>query len=214
MSEEMEEVPENDIATIIIFRGSADDRSRETFCFARSTGIGASRGGPPKGAPSLCAYEVERDGEKIIEWDGMSHRVSSHYRPDTIPADVEALAERALNSAPEGAPTMEEASERIEREKDATFAALFAALRAHRQVLADEMSLPKGSIASDRTLREVAMLRPTKLKTLNYAYGLGPAKIAKYGAGILEVVRRVGDGRCAGSPHAVATVAAEEQGCS
>ena len=43
-------------------------------------------------------------------------------------------------------------------------------------------------IASDRTLREIALLRPRNLQELELAHGIGPAKRKKYGAGLLAVV--------------------------
>jgi ATP-dependent DNA helicase RecQ len=43
-------------------------------------------------------------------------------------------------------------------------------------------------IASDRTLREIALLRPRTLQELELAHGIGPAKREKYGAGLLAVV--------------------------
>jgi len=43
-------------------------------------------------------------------------------------------------------------------------------------------------IASDRTLREIALLRPRDLQELELAHGIGPAKRKKYGAILLAVV--------------------------
>jgi ATP-dependent DNA helicase RecQ len=43
-------------------------------------------------------------------------------------------------------------------------------------------------VASDRTLREIALLRPRNLQELELAHGIGPAKLEKYGAGLLAVV--------------------------
>jgi len=47
-------------------------------------------------------------------------------------------------------------------------------------------------VASDRTLREIAGLRPSNLFELEQAHGIGPAKLQKYGAGLLEVVASLG----------------------
>ena len=43
-------------------------------------------------------------------------------------------------------------------------------------------------VASDRTLRDIAMLRPRDLVELERAHGVGPHKAAKYGAGLVKVV--------------------------
>jgi ATP-dependent DNA helicase RecQ len=68
--------------------------------------------------------------------------------------------------------------------------ALFEALRGHRLALAREQGLPPYVIASDRTLRELAELRPHTLDGLRLAHGIGPHKVERYGAGFLAVVAR------------------------
>ena len=68
--------------------------------------------------------------------------------------------------------------------------ALFEALRGHRLAVAREEGLPPYVIASDRTLRELAELRPRTLDALRLAHGIGPHKMDRYGAGLLAVVTR------------------------
>jgi len=65
---------------------------------------------------------------------------------------------------------------------------LFEALRGLRTALAREDSVPAYVVASDRTLRDIALLRPRGLETLKLAHGIGPAKAERYGARILAVV--------------------------
>jgi ATP-dependent DNA helicase RecQ len=48
--------------------------------------------------------------------------------------------------------------------------------------------MPPYVIASDRTLREIAALRPSNLRELELAHGIGPAKREKYGAGLLAAM--------------------------
>jgi superfamily II DNA helicase RecQ len=43
-------------------------------------------------------------------------------------------------------------------------------------------------IASDRTLRDIALLRPRTLNELLMAHGIGRHKADRYGAGFLQVV--------------------------
>jgi ATP-dependent DNA helicase RecQ len=43
-------------------------------------------------------------------------------------------------------------------------------------------------VASDHTLRDIARLRPGSEDELLLAYGIGPAKLRRYGAGLLAVV--------------------------
>jgi ATP-dependent DNA helicase RecQ len=68
--------------------------------------------------------------------------------------------------------------------------ALFEALRRHRTTLARAQGVPPYVVAGDRTLREIAATRPTTLEELSALYGIGPAKVERYGPGLLEVVAR------------------------
>ena len=69
--------------------------------------------------------------------------------------------------------------------------ALFEALRGHRLALAREQGVPPYVIASDRSLRELAEVRPRTLDALRLAHGIGPHKVERYGAGLLAVVAGV-----------------------
>ena len=66
---------------------------------------------------------------------------------------------------------------------------LFEALRRRRLELARARGVPPYVIASDRTLRDIAQLRPRTLEELQLAHGIGPARADSYGAQLLEVVR-------------------------
>jgi ATP-dependent DNA helicase RecQ len=68
-------------------------------------------------------------------------------------------------------------------------AALFDALRARRLELARAEGMPPYVVASDRTLRELAEVRPLSIAQLQGIYGIGPAKAAKYGDALLDVVK-------------------------
>jgi len=67
---------------------------------------------------------------------------------------------------------------------------VFEVLRLLRLELAREESVPAFVVASDRTLRDVALLRPRTLDELQLAHGIGPAKAERYGARILAAVAR------------------------
>jgi ATP-dependent DNA helicase RecQ len=67
--------------------------------------------------------------------------------------------------------------------------ALFEALREHRLKVASAQGVPPYVVASDRTLREMAADPPRDLDALLLVYGIGPAKVKLYGAGLLAVVR-------------------------
>jgi ATP-dependent DNA helicase RecQ len=69
---------------------------------------------------------------------------------------------------------------------------LFEALRTRRLELARADGVPPYVVASDRTLRELAELRPKTKAGLEGVFGIGPAKAAKYGDDFLAVVRDAG----------------------
>ena len=77
---------------------------------------------------------------------------------------------------------------------DADGRALFDALRRHRLEVARAAGVPPYVVATDRALRDIATLRPATAGELEQAHGIGPAKVARYGAGLLEVVRRHASG--------------------
>jgi ATP-dependent DNA helicase RecQ len=66
---------------------------------------------------------------------------------------------------------------------------LFDALRAKRRELAAAASVPPYVIFHDSTLREMAALRPSSLEALAEVPGVGAAKLERYGAAFLEVLR-------------------------
>ena len=74
-------------------------------------------------------------------------------------------------------------------ELSASDAALFEALRARRLELARSERLPPYVVANDRTLRELAELRPRSLDAMVHVYGIGAQKAAKYGDPFLAVIR-------------------------
>jgi ATP-dependent DNA helicase RecQ len=73
---------------------------------------------------------------------------------------------------------------------DAGSRELFEALRRHRLELARARGVPPYVVASDRSLREIASLRPRTVEELQLAHGIGPAKAHLFGRGLLDVVER------------------------
>jgi ATP-dependent DNA helicase RecQ len=67
--------------------------------------------------------------------------------------------------------------------------ALFEALRAHRLIVARAEAVPPFVVASDRTLRDMARVRPQTESELLSVHGMGPVKAARYGAGFLSVTQ-------------------------
>ncbi len=68
---------------------------------------------------------------------------------------------------------------------------LFAALRAWRTDQARAAAAPPYVIAHDATLSAIAEARPRTLAALRRVKGMGPARLERYGAEILEITARV-----------------------
>ncbi|MDQ3249377.1 MAG: HRDC domain-containing protein, partial [Chloroflexota bacterium] len=67
---------------------------------------------------------------------------------------------------------------------------LLTKLQNWRNDLARTQEVPPYVIASNAVLQEIATLRPTSLEQLGRIKGIGPAKLAQYGAAILEVIQQ------------------------
>ncbi len=66
---------------------------------------------------------------------------------------------------------------------------LFDILRKWRRSEAEGRGVPPYIIFSDRTLREIARVRPTTLVELRDVYGIGDAKLDAFGAAVVEIVK-------------------------
>ncbi|HEX7152405.1 MAG TPA: DNA helicase RecQ [Thermoanaerobaculia bacterium] len=66
---------------------------------------------------------------------------------------------------------------------------LFDALRKWRRGEAEERGVPPYVIFSDKTLRELARVRPTTLYELRGIYGIGDAKLEAFGSALVEQIR-------------------------
>lgn len=80
------------------------------------------------------------------------------------------------------------------KRQDATFktdtqSQLFAALVRHRQGLAKAANLPAYCIFQNATLDEMARQKPQSLAELRTISGVGDVKLAKYGAGFVEIIQ-------------------------
>jgi ATP-dependent DNA helicase RecQ len=67
---------------------------------------------------------------------------------------------------------------------------LFEALRAHRLAIARDQGVAPYVIASDRSLRELCLLKPRNLAELLDVYGFGETRAERYGPALIEVVKR------------------------
>ncbi len=66
---------------------------------------------------------------------------------------------------------------------------IWQALRTWRKKLADEHNVPAYAVLSDKSLRELTERRPQDEEALRQIYGIGEMKLARYGAGLLEILR-------------------------
>jgi len=66
----------------------------------------------------------------------------------------------------------------------------FDELRLWRSAEAKAQNLPPYVIFHDTTLREIAAVRPGTLDELAQIKGVGASKLSRYGAAVLEVLRR------------------------
>ena len=71
---------------------------------------------------------------------------------------------------------------------------LFEALREKRRAIAQEKNVPAYVIFHDRTLAEMARLRPSSLAAMRSISGVGETKLERYGNLFLEVIRESGAG--------------------
>jgi len=72
--------------------------------------------------------------------------------------------------------------------------ALFAALKAKRRALAEAQGVPPYIIFHDRTLLEMARLRPCSLEEMAGISGIGQHKLERYGRTFLEILENAGQG--------------------
>ncbi|MGD8594134.1 MAG: DNA helicase RecQ [Gammaproteobacteria bacterium] len=67
--------------------------------------------------------------------------------------------------------------------------ALYNALRELRRKLADEQGVPAYVIFHDKTLQEMARLRPQRLEDLRFVSGVGEQKLGRYGQAFLDEIK-------------------------
>lgn len=68
---------------------------------------------------------------------------------------------------------------------------VFEILRHWRREKAEELDVPAFVVFGDRTLRHLAQLRPTNKSQLHEIYGMGDAKIARFGEEIHNILRNL-----------------------
>ena len=110
-------------------------------------------------------------------------------RPALLLLPPEQRFPRGPNAAAPGSRGAKRGAAQLDDSLDEAARALFESLRRWRLEKARAESVPPYVVASDRTLRDVARLRPRDLAELEQAHGIGPAKATRYGAELLAAVR-------------------------
>jgi ATP-dependent DNA helicase RecQ len=129
-------------------------------------------------------------GEKpVVRLTGSGRAVMKGERPARLVLPREEGRAGAFPARPRGGPRPGRAGETTDTLPPEA-QPLFEELRRLRLELAREESVPAFVVASDRTLRDLALLRPRTLDELMLAHGIGPAKAERYGAKLLETVAR------------------------
>jgi len=111
--------------------------------------------------------------------------------PDVVRAVFRGERPVAMRKAPEGGEKAARGGRRKSREAMAISASdrpLFEALRAWRAAEAKAQHVPPYVIFHDRTLAEIAAVKPGARAALARLNGVGEAKLAHYGEAVLEVV--------------------------
>ena len=67
---------------------------------------------------------------------------------------------------------------------------LFQTLREWRRVQCQAESIPAFAVATDRSLQDIATLKPTTIAELKLCHGIGPHKAEKYGEAVVGIVKR------------------------
>jgi ATP-dependent DNA helicase RecQ len=135
-----------------------------------------------------------RDMFRLAEAQGCRHQqLCGHFGDDVAPCgdacDRCAGADRlgsAIRRSPSGPRDRPAAKVAAASNVDAS---LFEQLKVLRRELADQRGVPAYIVFSDATLLEMAAHKPKTLDELRSVSGVGPAKLERYGAAFLVVLR-------------------------
>jgi ATP-dependent DNA helicase RecQ len=179
-------------AAVKLLAGAADPRI-ERAGLDRTPTFGALQGHPEEWLTRLLRRCVSAgfvdftSGERpMLQLTGAGRAVMKGERPARLV--LPRAHSRGVSSPAAGRSARRPAATRGSEALPAEAEALFAALRRLRLELAREESVPAYVVASDRTLRDLALIRPRTLEELQQAHGIGAAKAAKYGSRLLAVV--------------------------
>lgn len=141
---------------------------------------------------------IERWIGQLVEGGNLEFFENDGYRllrvckkedlPLFLPPEASAQKSRRARETPDRI-RGEEASEQLSPDEER----LFERLKVWRMERAREANVPPYVVFHDRTLRAISRHKPTDETTLAAVDGVGPAKIKRYGAQVLEIVRGSGN---------------------
>ncbi|MGW5347697.1 DNA helicase RecQ [Streptomyces sp. HUAS TT3] len=147
---------------------------------------------------------VEGDYGTLVLTDA-SGEVLGGRRP--VPLRKETAPAPAAGRARKEAAARSGKGARVPADLPAAAVPVFEALRAWRAATAREQGVPAYVVFHDATLREIATRLPGTVEELGTISGVGEAKLAKYGEGILDALAETGAGTA--QPAAPAAAPAE-----
>jgi ATP-dependent DNA helicase RecQ len=161
-------------------RGTPDAPVRE----GRVKGFGA--------LGSLKKAEVERLVEALIEKNYLLRDDEDEYRRlHLTEKGTDALSEGTCDITWRTSPVPRAPGSKVELDPDAD-PDLLASLKDWRRALASENAVPPYVIFADKTLMGIAARKPANEFDLQEVPGIGPAKAAKFGEAVLEIVKKHG----------------------
>ncbi|MFD8410782.1 DNA helicase RecQ [Streptomyces sp. NPDC059650] len=134
---------------------------------------------------------VEGDYGTLVLTDA-SGEVLGGRRP--VPLRKETAPAPAAGRARKEAAARSGKGARVPADLPAAAVPVFEALRAWRAATAREQGVPAYVVFHDATLREIATRLPGTVEELGTISGVGEAKLAKYGEGILDALAETGAG--------------------
>ena len=119
---------------------------------------------------------LTRAGAEVMKGD-VAAKILLPSEPRAASRGGRTRSRSSSSSSPREAPVLDQAAQPI-----------FERLRAHRAEIAKSRGVPAYVVALDRTLVEMAQVRPKTTDQLLMLHGMGPARAEQYGEGFLRVL--------------------------
>ena len=172
-----------------VLSGQKTDRVRERGHDALD--VFGSLPGKPKGV--LMGWIDQMVDQGVLELEGeyrvvrllpkAAEVIQGREEPSLYGSAPARAKGKKARKAPAAAPKREE------EPLDAGAEALYGRLRQLRKEISDELGMPAFYVFADKTLREMARLRPATPSALLSVNGVGPAKLESFGRRFLKAIR-------------------------